>query len=151
MTYWAVTGRPPFKGKTLLAIAHGHLNEPLPPIEPIFEVPSGLADWIGRLMAKNPYDRYEFAADAALGLARVDAEAETALQTLTLVTGSFNIAHLQTDTIVDHKSAFAAVSGLPSQPLRMTRVSHHLIWLVPGRPSRVSILLGHDCVREAVI
>ena len=40
MTYWAVTGRPPFKGKTLLAIAHGHLNEPLPPIEPIFEVPS---------------------------------------------------------------------------------------------------------------
>ena len=67
-------------------------------------------------MAKNPYDRYEFAADAALGLARVDAEAQTALQTLTLVTGSFNIAHLQTDTIVDHESAFAAVSGLPSQP-----------------------------------
>ena len=73
LTFFAVTGERPFRGKNLKAITHAHFVSEVPPINPRFEVPAGLVDWIQRLLRKAPHNRYQFAADAANDLLKLDA------------------------------------------------------------------------------
>ena len=62
---WALTcGRRPFTAHGS-ALRLAHLTWPVPKLQPVFSVPKGLGDWIGRLMSKEPSLRYPFAADAA--------------------------------------------------------------------------------------
>jgi formylglycine-generating enzyme required for sulfatase activity len=57
--YHLVTGAPPFAGDTALQVLHEHLNTPLPP--PRSRNPAlseGCCRLLGRLLAKDPGDRY---------------------------------------------------------------------------------------------
>jgi serine/threonine protein kinase/tetratricopeptide (TPR) repeat protein len=69
VTYTLVTGHPPF-GRSgnpeVLRIAH--CTEPAPMLNSSIAVPEGFGEWIQRLMAKDPADRYRRAADAAWAL-----------------------------------------------------------------------------------
>jgi serine/threonine-protein kinase len=73
--YQLLTGDPPFKGETPLAVAVQHLNTPPEPVakrRP--DTPEMLAAVIDRLIAKNPAERYQTAAgllDALVAAARV--------------------------------------------------------------------------------
>jgi len=67
---WAlVSGRPPYGRESPLEARRGHLYRPLPPLEPMIQVPSGLEPWMRRLMEKDPARRFRRAADAAWALA----------------------------------------------------------------------------------
>jgi hypothetical protein len=62
--YFALSGRRPFIGTSLTELITQHLTveaEPLDELRP--EVPAGLVNVIGRMMAKNPNDRYQTPAE----------------------------------------------------------------------------------------
>lgn len=64
--YEALSGRPPFDGKTPLAVLRriaDDEHEPLEQVNP--NVPDWLADVLDRLLAKNPNDRFQSAAEVA--------------------------------------------------------------------------------------
>lgn len=72
MAYELACGKLPFKGGTFMLLAMAHINNPMPALDPRIDVPGGFADWIGRLTAKKPADRFQSAADAAWALTQVD-------------------------------------------------------------------------------
>jgi serine/threonine-protein kinase len=68
--YFLLTGKPPFAAATTLIdklLAHTH-DEPPPVREARFEVSEGLARVLAKMMAKNPAERYQSAAEAAAAL-----------------------------------------------------------------------------------
>ena len=66
VAFFALTGRPPFPGRTLGQILAAHRNEPPPPLK---DVPADLAAVVTRCLSKDPADRFPSAAelDRALG------------------------------------------------------------------------------------
>jgi tetratricopeptide (TPR) repeat protein len=64
-----VRGQPPFgASRSSEERRHQHLKEPLPPLHAGLALPPGFEDWVRRLLAKDPHERYRRAADAAWGL-----------------------------------------------------------------------------------
>lgn len=61
------TGAPPWEGDFFEVMA-GHTREPLPAFDPRVPVPGGLRDWLGHLLAKEPGDRFRWAAHARRAL-----------------------------------------------------------------------------------
>ena len=59
--YKLIGGKAPFTGdpKELLKL---HAYEDIPPLKPVFEVPEGLVDFVARCLRKEPWRRYDFAA-----------------------------------------------------------------------------------------
>ena len=72
VTYWLVSGAPPFSSETTMETMRAHLNEPRPDLEPNIEVPDGFGDWAKRLLVRDENDRFRRAADAARELAELD-------------------------------------------------------------------------------
>ena len=65
MAYELVTGRKPFDGDDLLSILYKHVNDPLPPPRSVNpELDAELADWIARLLEKEPENRIPSAQQA---------------------------------------------------------------------------------------
>ncbi|GAA5037741.1 Stk1 family PASTA domain-containing Ser/Thr kinase [Microbacterium fluvii] len=61
--YELLTGRPPFRGETPVAVAYQHVSEaPLPPSEVNGAVPRSLDAVTLRALAKDPYQRFQDAA-----------------------------------------------------------------------------------------
>lgn len=61
--YELLTGRPPFRGDTPVAVAYQHVSEaPVPPSDVVASVPRSLDSVVLRALAKDPYQRF---ADAA--------------------------------------------------------------------------------------
>lgn len=77
-----LSGEPPFgHKKSLDAIKKSHLFEtPVLP-EPAFDVPPGYVQWLGRMLAKDPADRFQLAADAAWELQALQEAAPETFQT----------------------------------------------------------------------
>jgi serine/threonine-protein kinase len=68
--HFALTGRAPFGGDTAMAKLLLHLTEPPPPVTELRpEVPAGVAEIVGRLMAKDPDERFQTPAELARALA----------------------------------------------------------------------------------
>jgi eukaryotic-like serine/threonine-protein kinase len=63
---WAMaTGGAPYSGEgTFERFRQAHLTAPLPPFRPAHAVPPALFDFLARLLAKRPDDRFQRAADA---------------------------------------------------------------------------------------
>ena len=60
--YELLAGRPPFEEETQMAIAMKHLREEPPPIRSVRGgIPRGLADVVGKAIAKDPDERYQSA------------------------------------------------------------------------------------------
>ncbi|KAA9134504.1 Stk1 family PASTA domain-containing Ser/Thr kinase [Microbacterium caowuchunii] len=61
--YEMLTGRPPFRGETPVAVAYQHVSEtPVPPTDIVEDIPRGLDAVVLRALAKDPYQRYQDAA-----------------------------------------------------------------------------------------
>jgi eukaryotic-like serine/threonine-protein kinase len=86
---WQLThGQVPYDG-TFFQIASGHLDSDLPPFAPRLATPPGLEAWLRRALAKNPEDRFAFAAHAATALgalAHVAPETEAEPETVAVET-----------------------------------------------------------------
>jgi serine/threonine-protein kinase len=77
VAFFALTGRPPFLGKTLGQLLAAHRSEPPPPLTNFRpDVPPDLSAVIARCLAKEPADRFPSAAafDRALGECRCAAD-----------------------------------------------------------------------------
>ncbi len=73
--YFLLTARVPFPGGTPMEKLFKHQLEPCTPVEQLRpDLPPGVADAVGRLMAKNPADRPQTPADAARLLAPLAAQ-----------------------------------------------------------------------------
>ncbi|HUH01476.1 MAG TPA: serine/threonine-protein kinase, partial [Kofleriaceae bacterium] len=68
LTYEALTGRPPFRGKNLLALARAHARKPAPPLD--LGLPPELDEVLARALAKDPTERYANAVDFGASLCR---------------------------------------------------------------------------------
>ncbi len=66
------TGDPPFIGEHPMHITLKQLDEAPPPLVLREGYPPAFADWLRRLLAKDPYGRFERAADAAAALRACD-------------------------------------------------------------------------------
>jgi len=83
MLYEMVTGRPPFLGDDSIAIIGQHINTP--PVAPTWhnqECPRALEALILRLLAKDPSERPESAADVLAGLQAMDLSASEEVVTV---------------------------------------------------------------------
>jgi eukaryotic-like serine/threonine-protein kinase len=64
VAFYALTGRPPFQGKTLGQLLTAHQSEPPPALTDLRpDVPADLAAVVARCLAKDPTDRFPSAAD----------------------------------------------------------------------------------------
>ncbi len=72
MAFELVSGRWPYDGDTVWEIGEGHLEKSIPPLNPRFQVPAGVEQWVKRCMAKRRRDRFQSAADAAYHLAQLE-------------------------------------------------------------------------------
>lgn len=68
MAYLLSSGRAPFEGDTLMAIAMQHLTAEVPPLRARIDLPDGFENWVRRLLSRDISRRYRRAADAARGL-----------------------------------------------------------------------------------
>jgi eukaryotic-like serine/threonine-protein kinase len=59
-------------GSDFRELARGHLRKPLPALENSIDVPAGLEDWLGRLLAKRPQERFSSAAEAMYFFEKID-------------------------------------------------------------------------------
>ncbi|MFT4052437.1 MAG: Stk1 family PASTA domain-containing Ser/Thr kinase [Microbacterium sp.] len=72
--YELLTGRPPFRGESPVAVAYQHVSEtPLPPSELVDGIPRSLDAVVLRALAKDPFGRFQ---DAASFRAALDATSE---------------------------------------------------------------------------
>jgi serine/threonine-protein kinase len=75
--FFALTGRPPFQGKTLGQLLAAHRSEAPPALTDLRpDVPADLAAVIARCLAKDPHDRFQSAADLDRALAQCACAAE---------------------------------------------------------------------------
>jgi serine/threonine protein kinase len=82
-----ISGRPPFKGKTVSQTLLAHQLRPVPPLrEAVPGIPARLSAVVTRMMAKKPEDRYQTPAEVITALAAwgpdAPAEPESAADTL---------------------------------------------------------------------
>jgi eukaryotic-like serine/threonine-protein kinase len=67
--YYLLTGQPPFPGGTLMQKILKHQQDEPPPVESFRgDVPPAVAVLLGRMLAKNPDDRYQTPAAVAMAL-----------------------------------------------------------------------------------
>ena len=71
MIYRLAAGRLPYAGMKGPPLMYAQLTKAPPPIEPVFPVPEGFTTWLDGLIAKDPAERFQRAADAALALAEL--------------------------------------------------------------------------------
>lgn len=70
VAYFALTGRPPFQGKSFGQILAAHRSELPPPLSALRpDVPADLAAVVARCLAKDPSNRFQTAADLGRALA----------------------------------------------------------------------------------
>ena len=77
VAFFALTGRPPFQGKTFGQLLAAHRSEPPPALTELRpDVPADLAAVVTRCLAKDPAERFPTASaiDGALGECRCAAD-----------------------------------------------------------------------------
>ena len=83
--YELLTGQPPYRAETPLAIVLMHLNDPLPPPRTIKPgIPEPLERVVLKAMAKKPEERFQTAADMEKALKQALREIESSPQTANL-------------------------------------------------------------------
>ncbi|MEO1272299.1 MAG: serine/threonine-protein kinase, partial [Myxococcota bacterium] len=72
MAYEMCANRPMFDGQDFQSLKRQHLYEPPPALKARQPVPDEFESWLSRLVQKKPQDRFQYAADAAWALMRMD-------------------------------------------------------------------------------
>jgi serine/threonine-protein kinase len=77
VAFFALTGRPPFQGKTLGQLLAAHLSEPSPALTDLRpEVPADLAAVVARCLVKGKSDRFPSVSDLARALGQCECAAD---------------------------------------------------------------------------
>jgi serine/threonine protein kinase/tetratricopeptide (TPR) repeat protein len=109
----------PFEGINLFDIAHRQMSEPPPPLAPRAPVPPGFEAWMRRLLEKNPRDRYQRAADAAIALLQLpDPDEQADVE----------------PAVISWGRAANAPTNPGAQPLDL----HNVTWVLEANPVRTT-------------
>jgi serine/threonine-protein kinase len=77
VAFFALTGRPPFQGKTVGQVLAAHRSEPPPPLTDFRpDVPADLTAVVARCLAKDPTDRFQSAVDLERALGQCGCAAD---------------------------------------------------------------------------
>lgn len=77
VAFFALTGRPPFQGKSLGQILAAHRSEPPPPLSDLRpDAPDDLAAVVARCLAKDPGDRFQSVVELDRALTRCECAAD---------------------------------------------------------------------------
>lgn len=68
-----VAGTPPFTAPNILALVQAHVVRSPPPLPARDDVPAGFQEWVARLLAKQPHQRFQRAEEALAALQDPDA------------------------------------------------------------------------------
>ncbi len=79
IAYEIVEGTLPFFSKSIIGLANAHMNQDIPRLDPLFEVPPELESWIRTLLAKPIDARFESSADALHALLAFSGHVRTPL------------------------------------------------------------------------
>lgn len=109
----------PFEGINLFDIAHRQMSEPPPAMEPRAPIPPGFEAWVRRLLEKNPRDRFQRAADAAIALLRLPDPVEQ--------------AQVEPAAISWDRSANA-----PTNPAASPHTLRDVTWVLEANPARTT-------------
>ncbi len=71
IAWWLCAGQPPFWRGGTTRILQDHVYTPPPRLEPKIDVPEGFENWLWKMLAKEPHERFQRAADAAYALLRL--------------------------------------------------------------------------------
>lgn len=71
LAYEMVHGTPLYTHESMVLLANAHMHFEIPKLDPRFAVPPEFEEWLHRLLAKDPLDRFRFAADAAYVLSQM--------------------------------------------------------------------------------
>ncbi len=71
MAFEMATGAPPFVADTPLELLYRQLEDPIPRLRAPHPLPEGFETWVRRMLQKEPWDRFQTAADAAWALAQL--------------------------------------------------------------------------------
>lgn len=119
MAYELITGHVPFQGDSPVDTLQRHLRHPVPDVAPRFQVPTGFEPWLQRLMAKEPRDRFQRAADAAWTLLTLGdppaAQAHAARAWRD--SGALNTLQIPAE---ERPAAAKKTSAQPTQPISIT-------------------------------
>ncbi|WDG18117.1 Stk1 family PASTA domain-containing Ser/Thr kinase [Microbacterium sp. Clip185] len=147
--YELLTGRPPFRGETPVAVAYQHVSEtPVPPSEHTESIPRGLDALVMRALAKDPFQRFQDAASFRAALSdAVGGKAPTKRQLGALTSELYganprqaaetarSLRQLSTDTTMRRTQAGPPVawiwSGVAVLAVLLVSV---LFWVVTIRP-----------------
>ncbi len=77
VAYELASGWPPFTGESHREVVLGHLSTPVPPLRAMSVFPESFERWLLRMLAKEPVDRFQCAADAAHALQKIDSSIDT--------------------------------------------------------------------------
>lgn len=81
--YELLAGQRPFQAPTFVGLVYKIVNEPVPPLETIApDLPSGLAEIVGRTLEKDPARRYQDLAELAVALQGIRGVKDTTQPTL---------------------------------------------------------------------
>ena len=72
VAYELFTGRKLFQGKSVIEIFRLHLDGTRRPLRSVVRLPEGFQSWLNRMLARDPADRFQTAADAARALLAID-------------------------------------------------------------------------------
>ncbi|MEQ1566041.1 MAG: protein kinase [Myxococcota bacterium] len=138
-----VTGRLPFHGARGPALMYAQLNRPPGPLEPQFAVPVGLETVLRTMLAKEPYDRFRCAADAALALASLPDPTEPGDGA---TSSSIRLSAQDDEIDLDTATLKVVVGQLRGRSLAPLGPSVHppfpTSWRLPPTSSRPARLLG---------
>lgn len=135
LAYQMVCGQTPFTEATFVMYAMAHMNAPFPALDPRLPIPDGFDGWLERMVAKNPRERFQHAADAAWALSQlVDPADEAAFNS----NGSNVFADETQDTIVDD-----AISGA----WHVLGAAEHAVFERPPLPDSWRMVDGEDAFR----
>ena len=133
--YHMLSGEPPFRADSAIALALKHVSE-----QPVSlrlrrpDIPPDLERLVLKLMAKNPVDRYQSAAEMLADLARIRASHQSSLGTI----GDENATSLPK---VEETSKAATGSGVALPAATTSAPAVSTLSLVPNRLMRPWVLL----------
>jgi serine/threonine protein kinase/tetratricopeptide (TPR) repeat protein len=131
-----VAGQPPFAGREQLGVLRGHLKE-APPLPQRADVPEGFGDFLRRLLAKDPAQRFRYAADAARALHALGGEEEVGFEATRFEeVGSWTLTSGQPLEITAERTSPGRMVPVPSEPRPPVPASWRARTALPPPPPR---------------
>lgn len=143
LAWYMLCGDAPFSGSHM-SVLYKHMREDPGEFKPTYSVPVALERWLSKLLAKDPKDRFQRAADAAHALHKLPATTEADLEVMHLKETTEMNALVLNDTTLEIPALSEALlqdvaraeratgEGAPAKSAPPLPPTWHNLWKKPG-------------------